>query len=329
MTPATVTEPPTTKPPTTEGPTPATEPPTPATRAEPGTPRTTRHRPPPSRLSPDALARSRTDGAAEGLAWLGREPEARASVLYRLLRLVARFVIFVGFRFRIDVAGRELLPRTGGYLLIGAAHRGWMDPFVVMHALPAEPRCWFLGSAPSTFTSRSRERLIHRLGGLLPVWRGGLGIEPHVDAARAVIRNGGVFVQMPEGTVSGPPGRIGPFRTGAALIALRTGAPIVPLAFAGTEELYIGRRMASRILPPTSARDLLGVDWDGVLPAAGSREELDLARRLTARFEAVLGPPVEELYPGIVDPPGHKRRLRKRLTWLLLRPGRLDRDLEA
>ncbi len=52
-----------------------------------------------------------------------------------------------------------------------------MDPFVVMHALPPEPRCWFLGSAPSTFTSRWRERLIHRLGGLLPVWRGGVGVE--------------------------------------------------------------------------------------------------------------------------------------------------------
>ncbi len=78
-----------------------------------------------------------------------------------------------------------------------------------------------------------------------------------------MIRNGAVFVQMPEGTVSGPPGRIGPFRIGAALIALRTGAPIVPLAIAGTEELYLGRRMASRVLPPTSARELLGDGRDG------------------------------------------------------------------
>ena len=90
--------------------------------------------------------------------------------------------------------------------------------------------------------------------------------------------------------MSGPAGRIGPFRNGAALIALRTGAPIVPLAFAGTEELYIGRRMASRILPPTSPRELLGDDWDGTLPPEGSREELELARRLTARFEAAARP---------------------------------------
>ena len=142
-----------------------------------------------------------------------------------------------------------------------------MDPFVVMHAIPVQPRAWFLGSAPSTFTTRWRERLIHRLGGLLPVWRGGIGIDQHVESARAVIAGGAVFVQMPEGTVSGPPGRVGPFRTGWAVIALRTDAPIVPLAIAGTEELYLGRRMASRVLPATSARSLAGLSPDAALPA--------------------------------------------------------------
>ena len=305
--------------------------PGPDTGEQPGEPAPAprRRRPPPSRLAPDALARSRPGGAMEGLAWLGREPEARASILYRLVRLFARFVLFGLFRFRITATGRERLPATGGYLLIGAAHRGWMDPFLVMHALPLEPRAWFLGSAPSTFTARWREVLIHRMGGLLPVWRGGVGIEPHVASARAVVGNGAVFAQMPEGTVSGPPGRIGPFRTGAALIALRTGAPVVPLAMAGTEELYIGRRMVSEVLAPTSARELLGDAWDGTLPPAGSREELALARTLSERFEALLGPAVERLHPGTVDPPGHPRRLRKRLTWLFLRPGRLDRDHEG
>ena len=229
------------------------------------------------------------------------------------------------FRFHLDTGGQEHLPR-GGYLLVGAAHRGWMDPFVVLHAIPAEPRAWFLGSGPSTFTSRWRERLIHRLGGLLPVWRGGIGIEAHVASARAVIGNGGVFVQMPEGTVSGPPGRTGPFRVGWAVIALRTDAPIVPLAMAGTDVLYLGRRMASRVLPATTARALCGLPPDAPLPAEGSREELDAARRMSERLAATLGPVVEELHAGTVDPPGHPRRFRNRLTWLLLRPGRLDRD---
>lgn len=294
--------------------------------AEPeGRRRVTARRPPPGRLAPEALAAAR-GGAVEGLAWLGRTPESRGPVLYHLLRLVGRALIFGVFRFRISTSGQELLPRGGGYLLVAAAHRGWMDPFVVMHAVPAEPRCWFLGSAPSTFTARWREVLIHRLGGLLPVWRGGVGVDQHVASARAVLGNGGVFVQMPEGTVSGPPGRLGAMRTGWAIIALRTDAPIVPVAMAGTEELYLGRRLASRVLPPTTARSLAGLPMDAVLPEPGSRAELDLARVMTDRLAAILGPVVEALHPGTVDPPDHPRRLRGRLTWLLIRPGRLDRD---
>jgi hypothetical protein len=283
-----------------------------------------RRRPPPGRISPQALADAR-GGALEGLDWLGRPPESKASMIYRALRLLARAILFGAFRFRIETSGQEHLP-AGGYLIVGAAHRGWMDPFLVLHALPEQPRAWFLGSGPSTFTSRWRESFIRRVGGLLPVWRGGVGIDGHVASARAVVANGGVFAQMPEGTVSGPPGRIGPFRNGWALIALRVGAPIVPIAMAGTEELYIGKRMASRVLPATSVADLLGAAWDGARPAAGSRAELDLARRLSTALSARLGPVVEELQPRTVDPPGRPRRLRRRLTWLFLRTGRLDRE---
>ena len=292
---------------------------------EPPVPPAPRRRPPPGRVSPQALADAR-GGAAEGLAWLGRTPESRGPWLYHVVRIVVRFLAFVVFRFRIRTAGQALLPSGGGYLLVAAAHRGWMDPMVVMHALPAEPRAWFLGSGPSTFTARWREWLIRRIGGLLPVWRGGVGVDQHVASARAVLGNGGIFVQMPEGTVSGPPGRLGTMRTGWAIIALRTDAPIVPLALAGTEELYLGRRMASQVLAPTTVRALAGLPAGAVLPAPGSREELELARGMTDRLGAMLGPVVEALHPWTVDPPDHPRRLRRRLTWLLLRPGRLDRE---
>ena len=123
-----------------------------------------------------------------------------------------------------------------------------MDPFLVMHALPLEPRVWFLGSGPSAFSARWREALLHRLGGMLPVWRGGIGIEQHVASARAVLEAGGVFVLIPEGGVAGPPDRLAPFRFGSALIALRLGAPILPIAMAGSAELYVGRRMITRLL---------------------------------------------------------------------------------
>ena len=274
----------------------------------------------PARVSPEALARARGE-VREGLAWLGREPETRASLLYRGVRLSARLVLFGLFRFRVETSGQEHVP-SGGYLLVAAVHRGWMDPFLVQHALPLEPRVWFLGSGPSAFSSRWREWLLRRLGGMLPVWRGGVGIEQHVASAQAVLRAGGVFVLMPEGGVSGPPDRPAPFRSGAALICLRTGAPILPLAIAGSQELYLGRRMATQVLPPTSPAALLGGHWPRVPPAVGSREELDLAHLLTSRLSALLGDAVTGLYPRTMDALEHPRRLRRRLTWLLLRPGK-------
>jgi 1-acyl-sn-glycerol-3-phosphate acyltransferase len=275
-----------------------------------------------ARIRPQELAAAR-GGALEGLDWLGREPEVRASLLYRVLRVLTRFVLFGLFRIRAEVTGRELLPK-GGYLLVAAAHRGWIDPFLIIHVLPLEPRAWFLGSGPSTFTSRWRESLIKRVGGLLPVWRGGVGVEAHVRSARAVVEAGGAFVQMPEGTVNGPVGTLGPFRPGAALIALRLDAPIVPLAMAGTEELYVGHRLAARVLPPTTVAELLGPAWDGRLPPGGSREELALARRVTDALAERLRPVVEALQPTTVHGPDHPRRLRRWLTWLFLGPGPLQ-----
>jgi 1-acyl-sn-glycerol-3-phosphate acyltransferase len=284
-----------------------------------------RARPERARLSPQALAAAR-GGAREGLDWLGRPPEANAGLLVRAVAAFARFLLFIVLRFRVATSGQEHLPIGGGYLVVAAIHRGWMDPFLILHALPLEPRAWFLGSGPSAFSARWREWLLHRLGGMLPVWRGGIGVDQHVASARAVLENGGVFVLVPEGGVSGLPDRLAPFRTGAALIALRTEATIVPIALAGADELYLGKRLVSQILAATSVRKLLGESWDGVLPEPGSRAELDLARRLTDRFADLLGPAVTAIYPGIVDPPDRPRPLRHRLTWLLMRPGRLDRD---
>jgi 1-acyl-sn-glycerol-3-phosphate acyltransferase len=239
--------------------------------------------------------------------------------------LLARALLFGVFRFRVQADGREHLPR-GAFIVMAAAHRGWIDPVLVIHALPIEPRAWFLGSGPSALTSRWREGLYRRVGGLLPVWRGGVGIDQHVRSARAVLDNGGVFVQMPEGTVSGPPGRVGPFRAGASVIAQRTGARIVPIALAGSEELYLGRRLASRILPPVTVADLAGPGWDGVVPAPDSREEIELARRIGDALAARLVPVVAELHRQTLDPDGHPRRLRRWLTFLFLPRGGLGRN---
>jgi 1-acyl-sn-glycerol-3-phosphate acyltransferase len=265
-------------------------------------------------VRPDELRRSGRD-AREGLDWLGKPPEIHAGIVYRLARGAARVLLLGACGFRVDARGRENLP-AGGYLLLAAVHRGWMDPFLALDAVPVEPRVWTLGSGASGFDRPWKERVMRLVGGILPVWRGGIGIDVHVDAARAVLQRGGVFSTFVEGTIGGPPDRPTPFRSGAFVIALRTGAPIVPLAVAGTEELYRRKRFATRILPPVSVADLVGDEWTSV-PEPGSREELALARRAAEALEALLAPVIAEIHPATVDPPDRRRRW-PWLTGLLL-----------
>jgi 1-acyl-sn-glycerol-3-phosphate acyltransferase len=257
-------------------------------------------------VRPEELRGSGRD-VREGLDWLGKPPEIRAGVVYRLARGIARLLLMGLCGFRVDARGRERLPSDGGYLLLAAVHRGWMDPFLALDAVPIEPRVWTLGSGPSAFDRPWKERLMRVVGGVLPVWRGGIGIDVHVAAARAVVERGGVFATFVEGTIGGPPDRPTPFRSGAFVIALRTGAPIVPLAVVGAEELYRGKRFATRILPPVSIAELVGEAWAGV-PEPGSREELAVARSAAEGLEALLAPVIAGLHPATVDPPGRRRR---------------------
>lgn len=266
-------------------------------------------------IRPDEIRRARGD-VREGLDWLGQPPDIRAGFVFRLARAIARLLLLGVCGFRVDAGGREQLPADGGYLLLCAVHRGWMDPFLTLLAVPAEPRVWTLGSGPSAFDRPWKERLLRLVGGVLPVWRGGIGIEGHVAAARAVLERGGVFSTFVEGTIGGPPDRPTPFRSGAFVIAMRTGAPIVPLAVAGTEVLYRGKRFATRILPPVSVADLAGGQWTGT-PEPGSREELAIARRAAEGLEALMAPVIADIHPGTVDPPTRRRRW-PWLTGLLL-----------
>lgn len=261
-------------------------------------------------VRPEVLAGARGAPPKEGLDWLGRAPDGRLGLLARLLSAVASLVLFRIAAVQVRVEGREHLPRTG-FLVAAALHRGWVDPLVAIRALPAEPRPWFIGSGPSQFQSRWRETLLRHIGGMLPVWRGGVDPDVHVDAARAVVDAGCPFVIFIEGAVAGEPDRLHRVRAGVGLLALRLDElPIVPLALAGSDDLYRGKRIAVRFLAPVTARDLAGSEWPAVPPSPGTREEIRLARLLTDRLGERLQVAITELYPGTVDPPERARRWR-------------------
>ena len=136
---------------------------------------------------------------------------------------------------------------------------------------PTEPRVWFLGSAPVDVH-------VALAGGAHPPPRraaAGLARRDRRRAARRVGPGGhrATAASSPRcrrARSAGRPAGSGRSAVGWALIALRTGAPIVPLAMAGTEELYLGKRMASRILPrDVGRRSCSGRAGTASLPAEG------------------------------------------------------------
>lgn len=252
---------------------------------------------------PQGLAASLGSPPAEGLEWLGRDPSPRVGLLFRLLWAAGSSFLFRLCRIRLEVEGREHIPAKG-HLVAAALHRSWIDPLVVIAAWPLEPRIWFLGSGPSAFDRPWKEWLLRGIGGFLPVWRGGAGVETHVRAARAVVASGGRLALFFEGAIGGEPDQVARIRAGSGLLALRTQAPIVPVAICGAEELYRGKRLAARVLPATTVRELLGAEWDGATPEPGTREELRLARRITELLGERIDAELRAIYPATLDPPG-------------------------
>jgi 1-acyl-sn-glycerol-3-phosphate acyltransferase len=241
----------------------------------------------------------------EGLAWLGHEPSPRVPLLLRLTAALTRFVAYRMARVTLRIEGRENRP-AAPFIIAAAIHRSWLDALVLVEVFPLEPRIWFIASGPAAFRTPLRAMFIRALGGVLPVYRGGYSIDSSVESARAVLRAGAVLGLFPEGSRKGPADALQRFRGGVGYLALRTGVPVVPIALAGTKELYLGKRLAVRILPPIDPLRFADLDRP---PAVGSREEREAANRVTAGLRDLLEPHVLELVAWTTDPPNVPRRL--------------------
>jgi 1-acyl-sn-glycerol-3-phosphate acyltransferase len=127
-------------------------------------------------------------------------------------------------RLFVRAKGREHLPREGG-VVIAANHTSWWDPIALAASLPRPVN--FLGKK-EVFRSRFGRWFFGR-GGVIPVDRKGSNPEAYAMAVQA-LRDGRVLGVFPEGTRH--VGKLGPARTGAARLAMESGAPIVPVGIA-------------------------------------------------------------------------------------------------
>jgi 1-acyl-sn-glycerol-3-phosphate acyltransferase len=242
----------------------------------------------------------------------------RAPFTYRLVVAVIHTIGHGIFRFRAEVRGRANLPvgpdgrPSGGWIAAGLPHRTWVDPFVVLDALPIEPRLIFFGDGPAIFRSAWRRWLVRRVGGVIPIWRGAdrATVEAYLEAASAALEGGAVLCLFPETGPATPPGMARPMGSGLAYFAIRSGAPIVPFVLGGTHDLYRGRRFRLEILPPVTWRDLAAVPTDEPAPAPWSSAERRIARRVTLALQGLTAEAIATAHEATIPPPGTRRRWR-------------------
>ena len=155
-------------------------------------------------------------------------------LFYNFAKLVFRFILLIWTR--KEVVGLENIPKRGP-LILASNHVNMLDPPLLAVLVPR--RIVYMGKIELWKTPIIGP--LYGLIGFIPVRR----FEADLAALRAaerVLRNNQVLGMFPEGTRSGKPG-LGKGHPGTAIIALRTGVPIVPVAISGTAGVAVPRSL--------------------------------------------------------------------------------------
>ncbi|MEL7156504.1 MAG: lysophospholipid acyltransferase family protein [Actinomycetota bacterium] len=132
----------------------------------------------------------------------------------------------------LDVSGAENVPADGPAVLC-PNHLAAIDSFVV----PAVLRRSLIYVGKAEYLDDWKTRWLFPALGMIPIdRRGGDHATAALDAARRVLTGGGLFGIYPEGTRSRT-GRLHKGHTGAARLAIETGAPIIPVGLKGTADI--------------------------------------------------------------------------------------------
>lgn len=158
-------------------------------------------------------------------------------ILYWLIRAV--FQPFFHLYFRLSRIGREHIPADGP-VIFAANHRSFLDPFVIATLIR---RPIYYVAKRELFRQRLQGWFLNALGAF-PVDRGGSDAEM-IATAKAILDRGDCVLIFPEGARIRP-GALGPPKRGVGRLALESGAPVVPLAVIGTEDVRRGWRIRPR-----------------------------------------------------------------------------------
>ena len=156
------------------------------------------------------------------------EPYRMPMILWRLIRLVVR--IIVAIIFDVHTVGRQNVPETGP-LIIASNHLSWADVPLIPAFL--KRRVVYMAKE-ETFMSKGGWFV--RFLGAFPVKRGEADRQS-LRAAENQLKTGRILSIFPEGTRS-KLHTLGQAHAGLGMIALRSGAPVLPVAIYGSEKSF-------------------------------------------------------------------------------------------
>jgi 1-acyl-sn-glycerol-3-phosphate acyltransferase len=196
----------------------------------------------------------------------GARPSEQNPVVYGLLWAGGLAVYKTVFRMR--VIGVQNVPREGGVVL-ASLHRSNFDTFLV-----GVPPRWrkLRPMAKVELYKNPAMAWILRHAGAFPVRRGE-GDREAIATAIRILRAGGTVAMYPEGTRN----RDGQARihSGAARLALSTGAALVPVALTGTDRVRLWPPRIPRFQvaygPPIQVDDLSDLDTKKAADVATER----------------------------------------------------------
>jgi 1-acyl-sn-glycerol-3-phosphate acyltransferase len=200
---------------------------------------------------------------------LRRSPFSPAqSAAYALAYVVARVL------WRASIQGRfPIAPDRGAVIICN--HHSSLDPSFIALAVPRVVH-WLVAREYCEFFLFRRLLL---LCGSIPTNRGGVDTAA-TKAAIRIVEQGGLVGLFPEGRINETEQTLLPGRPGAAMIALKARAPVVPCFIDGAP--YDGTALGC-LLMPAAVRLKIGepIDLSAYFDRASDREVLD---ELTLRF---------------------------------------------
>jgi 1-acyl-sn-glycerol-3-phosphate acyltransferase len=185
----------------------------------------------------------------------------------------------------VRVAGREHIP-LGRAAVYCSNHQSNVDPPILFHVL--HPRMHIVYKAEINAIPLLARAFRH--GGFIPIDRRNKeSAMRSIEAGADSIRAGNSFLIFPEGTRS-KTAELLPFKKGGFLMALRAGAPIVPVAVQGGTDAM---RRGSKIIHPATISIRVGAPIETAGLDQPDRDEL--IAQVRARIEGLLaqGPVID------------------------------------